>query len=196
VPKKAAQTSRNESADAESGESVVLPAFELLSESFHSVAAFLIGRVRSKQWTEVAAGVLLIQAILRKWEELTSFGVPPGPEQSKVALQRGATALYSLYKEVFSAQEAARLANAAYYKASEAHRGRQPKRRYVAAAALEAKQRNPKLTRLELARMFCPCNKQRHGRQCAERVRRDILRLKALIRSIEDLAKSLRQIPA
>jgi len=117
--------------------------------------------------------------LLRK---LFTFATPAGPELPREALEAGRGALANLQTPEY--------AEDIFLKAGEYRRGRPAKRRHVAAAALEAKQDNPSLKRLQLAQQFCPCGKPRHNAACAERLRRDMQRLNELIRCI------LRDYPA
>jgi hypothetical protein len=108
--------------------------------------------------------------------QLISFAVRPGPMLTREQLEGGARFL----REIVSPEEAMR----AFFAAGEHRRGRPSVRRFVAAAALEAKRNNPRLSRLALARRFCPCSKRVHDSNCAMRLRRDIQRLNKLIRKI------------
>ena len=113
---------------------------------------------------------------VKRLRKLIKFAVPPGPELSREALGIGAR----LIAELVSSEEARK----AYYAAGDYPRGRPVVRRQVAAAALEAKQDSPQLSRLELVQRFCPCGQTEHSQQCVNRLRRDVQRLNALIRQI------------
>jgi hypothetical protein len=113
---------------------------------------------------------------LRLAQALLTFAEPRGSELAREELEAGARKLVAL----FGPKEA----QLALLAAGDDARGRPVVRRHVAAAALEAKQNGPPLSRLELAQRFCPCSKPKHDEDCADRLRRDILRLQALIKKI------------
>ena len=113
-------------------------------------------------------------------QELLTYAVPP--RLSRKELEAG--------RYAFAKFQSSEYAEEIFVKAGEHRRGRPVKHRQVAPIALEAKQRHPGLSRLQLAQQFCPCGKTRHNAECAERLKRDILRLHALIRHI------LREYPA
>jgi len=115
---------------------------------------------------------------LRLIEKLTTFAAPSGPDLSREALEKGRDFLTKLSTPEY--------ANQILLKAGDYRRGRPVKQRYCAAQALEASQRNPRPKRRELAQKFCCCGKASHDERCSERLRRDMLRLKALIRRILD----------
>ena len=123
-----------------------------------------------------------VQRAVRLLGELLTYAAPAGPDLPREELEAGRDALAKLQSPEYAEQ--------IFLGAGEHRRGRPVKRRQVAAMALEAKQRNPNLPRLELAQQFCPCGKARHDSDCVERLRRDIQRLNALIRRI------LRDYPA
>jgi hypothetical protein len=158
------------------GESVILPPVELLAQTINVVLEQVIEKTRAHKG--VSEELHLLQGAVRWIEQLLSFAGPPGSKLTRKELIAGISELLKLVPRAE--------AMATYYTAGEARRGRQVERRYVAAAALEAKRKNPKLTRRELAEMFCPCSKQNHDSVCVERLRRDILRLKALVRPLEN----------
>ena len=123
-----------------------------------------------------------LRQAVRLLDQLHTFALPAGPELPRESLEAGRDAIARL--------QSPEIAQEIFEIAGEHRRGRPVTRRHVAAAALEAKQQNPSLTRLELAQKFCPCGKARHNAECAERLRRDMQRLNALIRRI------LRDYPA
>jgi hypothetical protein len=123
-----------------------------------------------------------LRQAMRLLGALLTFATPAGPELSRESLEVG--------RDVVARLQSPEIAQKIFEIAGEHQRGRPVTRRHVAAAALEAKQQNSSLTRLELAQKFCPCGKARHNAECAERLRRDMQRLNALIRRI------LRDYPA
>lgn len=116
------------------------------------------------------------QQAMRLLEELHTYTPSADPHMTRKELEAGR----KLLGKIVSSREA----EEAFLRAGEHPQGRPIKRRYVAAVALEEKQRSPSLKRIELAQKFCPCDKAHHNAKCAERLRRDIQRLKALIRRI------------
>lgn len=139
--------------------------------------AHILARIRETRLATHEELSQLKQAA-RLLRELVSFAVLPGPMLSRENLEAGLKRLGQLV----SPQEVQQ----AYYAAGDFGKGRPVVRRYIAAAALEAKRADPRLTRSELARKFCPCGKARHDQKCRERLRRDLQRLSALIRQILD----------
>jgi hypothetical protein len=129
-----------------------------------------------------AETVARVQQAIRLLRQLFTYAASAGPDLPRRELEAGMVALTK-----FQSWEDA---EKAFLSAGEHRRGRPVKRRHVAAIALEEKQRSPRLKRIELAQKFCPCDKAHHNAKCAERLRRDIQRLKALIRRI------LRDYPA
>lgn len=113
---------------------------------------------------------------VRALRTLLTYGVAPGPDLPREALEAGRNELAN--------RESPEIAEKAFYGAGEYSQGHPVTRRHVTAKALEAKLANPRLTRVDLARQFCPCGKTHHNHDCAERLRRNLKRLKALIRRI------------
>jgi hypothetical protein len=112
---------------------------------------------------------------VRALRTLLTYGIAPGPDLPREVLETGRNELAN--------RESPEIAEKAFLAAGELAKGRPVMRRHVAAKALEAKLANPHLKRRELARQFCPCGKT-HTQQCANRLRRDMQRLNALIRQI------------
>ncbi len=161
----------NESRKAPPGQSVLLEPIERLCR-FVTCATGEIAQKLAATEVELSQ----IATAIRLLRELTTFAAPPGPELPRRELEAGVAAL----AKFVTPEEAKR----AYYVAGEYGRGRPIVRRHVVAAALEMKENNPHLSRVELAQRFCPCGKTTHDSKCAQRLRRDIQRLKALIRKI------------
>jgi hypothetical protein len=154
------------------GESVLLEAAKRLTDA---ACALLRQHPITKENLE------RVHQATRLLEELLTFAPSSDPQVSRTELEAGRDAL----EKLTSAQEADETLLMAGIR-----RGRLVVRRHVAAIALGAKKRNPRLTRLELAQQFCACSKAHHSKSCAERLRRDIQRLNELIRRI------LRDYPA
>jgi hypothetical protein len=161
----------NASRELRPGESVLLQPMERLCQFI----AHFSERVTERR-TVTAEEARQAENAMRLLRKLLSFALPPGPELTREELQAGYTKLARLVPP----QEAQQ----AYYSAGDYRRGRPGVRRHVAAVALEVNRDNPRMTRLELAKKLCACGKAHHGQKCAERLRRDILRLKALLREI------------
>src|SRR5215469_11575941 len=73
---------------------------------------------------------------------------------------------------------------------SKGWRGRPVVRRHSAAVALAWRGTDSTRTWRQAAERFCVCGKSSHGSVCAGRLKRDALRLKALIRDIEKLPEA------
>jgi len=180
VPQKLAEPIKNKPTSLRPGESVVTAPVKLLCKTMMQI----LERMRDKNWKrpDIDEDLLKLSSVaqgLNLIPKLVSFHAVPGPLLSREELEAGAILLARLLPEL-SAEEVQRRA----YTAEDCGRGRPVERRYVAAAALEAQWNNPKLTRLELAKMFCPCRKRQHDRDCAKRLRRDVLRLKKLLKDL------------
>ncbi len=116
-----------------------------------------------------------LKEAMRLIGQLRTFAVPPGPDLPRQELKAGVEFL----REFAKPEEAEK----AYYDAGSYPRGRPVIRRHVAAAALEAKRADPGLKRREIVDKLCPCGGE-HDRKCAERLRRDMLRLANLSKEI------------
>jgi hypothetical protein len=141
-----------------------------------------IRRIRQYAAARLAEGPITPEAVsrieeaVRRLRTLLTYAVAPGPDLARQVLEAGRDAL--------ARSESPEVAERAFLAAGEHPKGRPVARRHVAAKALEAKLANPRLKRRELAQQFCPCGNGRHTQTCAERLRRDVKRLKALIRRI------------
>jgi len=62
-------------------------------------------------------------------------------------------------------------------------RGRQSTRRPFALLACEAKQADPKVSWMVLARKLCPCGKERHDAGCRDNLRQGVMLLKKMMKS-------------
>ena len=154
------------------------PAESILMEPVARLCRFserIAVRVREGREITVEEAKLLAK-VPRHIQELFTYLTPRGPQIPREWLESGREAL-ALLVGTQSAEQA-------YYAAGEDSRGRPVMRRHVAAFALEAKERNPQWKRSELTRRFCPCGKSHHNSECVERLRRDIQRLKALVKEI------------
>jgi hypothetical protein len=152
----------------------------VLLEPTRRVCQYAAARLAERPITPEA--VSRIEKASRLLRMLLTYGVAPGPDLPREVLEAGRNEL--------ARRETPEVAGKAFYAAGEHPQGRPVLRRHVAAPALEAKLANPRLKRRELAERFCPCGKAPHTAVCAERLRRDMQRLNALVRQI------LRDYPA